>query len=179
MLPRDSIVRAQSEPSKRCPRESRAGRRPARWEPRRRLSRRCSSARLCERVDGTLGADDQRGKEVRRVEHPGAGRLHDLIALVAKLALADRPAYSHPGELCAPGPRRRLRRGRCDGSPEASHMPGRRDRPPQTPCLRAGLFMRNRVGPPTRGLLLQLRPSARNHGRSARRRGSPATLPPR
>src|SRR5262244_343131 len=26
-------------------------------------------------MDGTLRPDDQRGKEVRRVEHPGAGRL--------------------------------------------------------------------------------------------------------
>ena len=38
-------------------------------------------------MDGTLRADDRRGKEVRRVEHPGAGRLErgDLEQAVQQL----------------------------------------------------------------------------------------------
>ena len=34
-----------------------------------------SEARLDGTLDGTLRPDDRRGKEVRRVEHPGPGRL--------------------------------------------------------------------------------------------------------
>ena len=34
-----------------------------------------AAARMDGRVDGTLRPDDRRGEEVRRVEHPGAGRL--------------------------------------------------------------------------------------------------------